>query len=46
MAAEPLGDGEVKLTVFGYVVRAYLRNVVGIFFAVLTGTTRPVREIV
>lgn len=26
----------MKPTVFGYVVRAYLRNVVGIFFAVLT----------
>jgi lipopolysaccharide export system permease protein len=36
VAAEPLGDGEVKPTVFFYVVRAYLRNVVGIFFAVLT----------
>lgn len=36
MAGEPLGDGAVRTTLFFYVMRTYLKSVVGILAAVLT----------
>lgn len=36
MAGEPLGDGAVRATLFFYVLRAYVKSVVGILAAVLT----------
>jgi lipopolysaccharide export system permease protein len=36
VAGEPLGDGAVRTTLFFYVVRTYMKSVVGILAAVLT----------
>jgi lipopolysaccharide export system permease protein len=36
VAGEPLGDGAVRATLFFYVLRAYVKSVVGILAAVLT----------